>query len=188
VAGLLVAALSVGVALTVVGVLLRDASAGGNNAAAESLRNAGIAVVGGVSVGAIISLVQRAINQDLSARSAATERQRAVDIVVATQQNLATIDLGQMDLRRRYLAGKNLSQAELGDANLAGANLRGAKLNGAQLVGASLAGADLNDADLTGADLTGADLTGADLAGAVLDGVVADSTTRWPASLPQGPP
>jgi uncharacterized protein YjbI with pentapeptide repeats len=167
-------------------VLLRDRSAGGNNLAAESLRNAGIAVVGGVTVGTIISLVQRAINADLADRAAAADRQRSLDLVVATRQDLKTIDLSRADLRGRYLAGKDLTRAELGDADLRSANLRHAVLCEAQLVGADLTGADLTGADLTGADLTGADLMAVDFTGARLADVVADATTRWPASHPGG--
>jgi uncharacterized protein YjbI with pentapeptide repeats len=172
-----------GVALTVVGVLLRDRSASGNNIAAESIRNAGIAVVGGVTVGALLSLVQRALNKDLAAQAALTEHRRSLDLVIATRQDLKTIDLSRVDLRRRYLAGKDLSHAQLGDADLRGTNLRGAILQEAQLVGTNLTGADLTGADLTGADLTGADLTGAELTGADLTDALSDSTTRWPAAM-----
>lgn len=188
---MLLAGLALGVGLTIAGVIWRDATTGAANAAAESVRNAGIAVVGGVTVGALITLVQRAINQDLSARSAAAERRRSIDLVVATHQDLRTIDLGQVDLRGRYLAGKDLRDAELGDADLAGANLRNSRLDGAQMVGADLTGADLSDASLAGTDLTGADLTGADLTGVDLSTVVWDATTRWPAAHPPpapGPP
>jgi uncharacterized protein YjbI with pentapeptide repeats len=184
----LLGALAVGVAITIIGVMLRDASPGGSSVAAESLRNAGIAVVGGVTVGAVITVVQRAINADLAARSADAERRRSIDLVVDTRQELRTIDLSGADLRGRYLVDKDLSSAELGDADLRNASLRGAKLVNARLVGTHLTGADLAGADLTEADPTGADLTGADLTGANLTGVVVDETTRWPDSgIPQPP-
>jgi len=184
VAALLVGALFVGVALTVVGVVLRDGTIGGLNTAAESLRNAGIAVVGGVVVGTVISLVQRAINRDLAGRAAEGERQRSLDLVIGTRQDLQTIDLGGADLHGRYLAGKDLGQAELGTADLRGANLHDASLRHTLLVGADLTGANLSGADLTGADLTGADLTGADLTGVDLTDAVSDGTTRWPPGWP----
>jgi uncharacterized protein YjbI with pentapeptide repeats len=178
----LLGALAVGVAITIIGVMLRDASPGGGSVAAESLRNAGIAVVGGVTVGAVITLVQRAINADLAARSADAERKRSLDLVIDTRQDLRTIDLSRADLRGRYLVDKDLSSAELGDADLRNASMHGATLRHAPLVGTDLTGADLTGADLTGADLTGADLTGADLTGADLTGVTVDATTRWPDS------
>ncbi len=105
-------------------------------------------------------------------------------------QDLASLDLDQVNLSKADLAGANLSGTDIAQANLyqvqsggitgapsipsgwqlvdgylvgADANLTGATLNGADLADASLSGTDFDGADLTGANLAGATLTTANL-------------------------
>lgn len=104
--------------------------------------------------------------------------------------------LSGADLMHANLNGAQLGEAMLnsteehGTTDLTAATLRGAQLRLAHLRKAILTEADLRNADLRNADLTQADLRGADLREAnlhntILTDAITNTTTQWPADMPQ---
>jgi uncharacterized protein YjbI with pentapeptide repeats len=158
------------------------------NAVGQAIQDVGIAVLGGSVVGFAVAIVQRYFDDDRASRAEEDDRKQAMAFTLATQHNLASIDLSGEVLNGRYLAGKVLHHARFGDAQLRGAVLRDADLRDADLTGADLTGADLRGARLERADLTGAILTGVDFVGATLEGCISDSSTVWPAGFRIDPP
>lgn len=159
----------------------------------ETLRDVGVALFGGLVVGAVVAVVQREFDRQLASRMANEDTQLTIDLTLVTQSVLDGIDLSGLDLTRHYLANKSLQHAQLGECNLAGSILRNSNLSDANLTGADLTGADLTSANLSRADLIGADLSGADLSNVRLNGIEFDETTRWPdgfdpSSIPKSPP
>ena len=85
-------------------------------------------------------------------------------------QEMAGLNLPNVELMTYDFHGANLTQANLQGANLNRAIFSNAILTKADLKYASLVGADLRNADLVGADLTETIFTGANLSGANLTG------------------
>lgn len=103
--------------------------------------------------------------------------QRACPGCDLRRQNLAQLDLHQVDLRQAQLQEATLLKADLHQADLRGAQLRETVLLQADLRETKLQGADLKGVRLGGAKLQGADLTGAmmdtlDLQGVNLSGMI----------------
>jgi len=101
-----------------------------------------------------------------------------LEAAVRLGKDLASANLGSLQLREAELDHAHLCQADLRVANLAGAHLEGADLQKADLRMAILYEANLAGADLRGANLRCAILERANLTGARLDGADITGTDR----------
>lgn len=162
----------------------------GLNAPGNAWREIGLAIVGGVIVGAALFVFQVFIEDDLQALQAEQRMARNADINATIEDASADEDIrvvlpGQ-DLAEFKLMDSDLTNANLMESDLSEADLSSATLVEADLTQAVLVGADLTDADLSGADLSSADLSGADLRGANLDDVRLEGVTLTGATCPDG--
>lgn len=172
----------------------------GLNGPGNAWREIGLAIVGGVIVGAALFVFQVFIEDDLQALQAEQRMARNADInatiedasadedmrVVLPGQDLAEFKLMESDLTNANLIESDLTNADLMESDLSEADLSSATLVEADLTQAVLVGADLTGADLSGADLAFADLSGADLRGANLDDVRLEGVTLTGATCPDG--
>jgi uncharacterized protein YjbI with pentapeptide repeats len=148
-AGLLIAALVLGVGALVVMLL---AFSGGMEDAVPS--------------GGFLSSTTTTISQDCLTAQEGREPSHQ-------PAHLHGCDLTGIDLTAVDLSGADLAYASLAHVVLVDAILSGADLSGTNLFKANLSGANLTSASLSNTDLALADLTGANLTGAILTGV------RW---------
>ena len=139
--------------------------------ARETVRDIGVGVVVGGTVGVVLLVLQNARAYDDALRW----MRLGVLVQASASSDLERVDFADMDLTGGLFRGKDMRGAFLQRANLTKADFWGSNLSGSSLVDACLQfsfleGTDLTDCDLSGADLHGADCRYADLSGCRLIG------------------
>lgn len=175
--GFAVLALSLGIVLTAIGLVLTDASANpteqgatsgaGRAPCSQTARAPGCRLIGSDAV-ASAQLTKRLPMQRRCSRLA------------------PHIDLHGCALRQALLARSDLRVAQFYKTNLRGANFKGANLKHANFKGANLSYAKLDNANLDGANLKGAILKGTSFKHANLDNVVFAGATKCRLTRPKG--
>jgi uncharacterized protein YjbI with pentapeptide repeats len=130
----------------------------------DTVRNLGVAFVGGAVVGAALLWLDERLDRRRRAEQAseAAEGERVqFRVALALRTDLRTVDVSGVDLGGMNLRNKMFERASLEGTDLTAADLRGSNFNHSYLQGVKLAGARLQGCHFEAADLTGADLRGA---------------------------
>ena len=124
----------------------------GRNDPGSAWREVGLAIVGGVIVGAALFVFQVFIEDDLQALQTEQRQARNAAINATIEEASADEDI------RVVLPGQDLAEFKLMDSDLTNANLMESDLSEADLTSATLDDAQLQEADLSNAQLAGAEL------------------------------